>query len=217
MKLTLIPREERFFDLFVEAAANVLGAARLLDAMLRSYDDVERRIAEIAEAERRGNEIEREVRDRVDATFVPPFDRSDVRALMRAIDAVLDSIEETADTFLRYDIASPTAAAVEGAAIIVRQCEGLHAALGRLPARSSAGSASTGSSPRPWTGQPTRPTSSNGSPSGTPDRPADRLRRPIRLEEPRAPGARQRGEGVAPEGMAEREQMRRPGRGAPRL
>ena len=38
MRLRLIPREERFFDLFAEDAANVLGAARLFEAMLRSYD-----------------------------------------------------------------------------------------------------------------------------------------------------------------------------------
>ena len=38
MRLRLIPREERFFDLFVDDAANVLGGARLLEAMLRSYD-----------------------------------------------------------------------------------------------------------------------------------------------------------------------------------
>ena len=30
----LIPREERFFDLFVEDAANVLDGARQLEAML---------------------------------------------------------------------------------------------------------------------------------------------------------------------------------------
>ena len=42
MRLRIIPREERFFDLFVEDAANVLGAARMLEAMLRSYDDVPR-------------------------------------------------------------------------------------------------------------------------------------------------------------------------------
>lgn len=133
MKLTLIPPEERFLDLFVEAAANVLGAARLLDAMLRSYDDLDRRVEEIVDAERRGNDIEREIRTRVDAAFVPPFDRSDVRGLSRTLDGVLDAIEEAADAFVRYAIESPSAAAVEAAAIVVRQCEQLHAALGRLP------------------------------------------------------------------------------------
>ena len=43
VRLRLIPREERFFDLFVEDAANVLGGARLLEAMLRTYDEPEAR------------------------------------------------------------------------------------------------------------------------------------------------------------------------------
>ena len=61
MRLRLIPREERFFDLFVEDAANVLGAARLLEAMLRSYDQIERRAGEIRDAEHRGDEISHEI------------------------------------------------------------------------------------------------------------------------------------------------------------
>ena len=48
--MRLIPREERFFDLFVEDAANVLGAARLLEAMLKNYDAIERRAGELRDA-----------------------------------------------------------------------------------------------------------------------------------------------------------------------
>ncbi len=47
MRLRIIPREERFFDLFVADGANVLSAARLLEAMLRGYDDIEARAAAI--------------------------------------------------------------------------------------------------------------------------------------------------------------------------
>jgi predicted phosphate transport protein (TIGR00153 family) len=130
--LRLIPREERFFDLFVEDAANVLGGSRLLEAMLRSYDDTERRAKEIRDAEHRGDEISHDIGRRLEATFVTPFDREDIHGLISALDDVLDDIEETADTFVLYRIAAPTAVAVELAAIIVRQCEQLHEALSHL-------------------------------------------------------------------------------------
>jgi uncharacterized protein len=133
MKLRLIPKEERFFDLFVEDAANVLGAARLLDAMVRSYDEIERRAAEIREAEERGDGIGREIRERIDATFVPPFDRTDVLSLVRSLGDILDGIEEAADTFVLYRIETPTAAAVDLVAILVRQCEQVHEAMTWLP------------------------------------------------------------------------------------
>ena len=61
MRIRLIPREERFFDMFVEDAANVLGAARQLEAMLRTYDDVEQRAKELFAMEHRGDEISHDI------------------------------------------------------------------------------------------------------------------------------------------------------------
>ena len=132
MRLRLIPREERFFDLFVEDAANVLGAARLLEAFVRTYDAVERRAGEIRDAEHRGDEISHDIGRRLESTFVTPFDREEIHGLIRALDDVLDYIEGVADTFVLYHIDAPTPVAVEQAAIVVRQCEQLHEALSHL-------------------------------------------------------------------------------------
>jgi hypothetical protein len=132
VRLRLIPREERFFDLFVDDAANVLGAARLLEAMLRTYDQLERRGGEIRDSEHRGDEISHDIGRRLESTFVTPFDREEIHALISALDDVLDHIEEVADTFILYRIDAPTSVAVQQAAIIVRQCEQLHEALGHL-------------------------------------------------------------------------------------
>ncbi len=132
VRLRLIPREERFFDLYVEDAVNVLGAARLLEAMLRSWDEIERRAGEIRDAEHRGDEITHGIGQKLESTFVTPFDREDMHALISALDDVLDGIEETADTFLLYKIEAPSAAAVELATLIVKQCEQIHEALSHL-------------------------------------------------------------------------------------
>ncbi len=132
MRLRLIPREERFYDLFVEDAANVLGAARLLEAMLRSYDQLERRAGEIRDAEHRGDEISHDIGRRLETTFVTPFDREEIHGLISGLDDVLDYIEEVADTFVLYRIDAPRSTAIEQAAIIVRQCEQLHEALSHL-------------------------------------------------------------------------------------
>jgi predicted phosphate transport protein (TIGR00153 family) len=132
VRLRLIPREERFFDLFAEDAANVLGAARLFEAMLRSYDAPEERAREIREAEHRGDEISHDIGHRLEATFVTPFDREDIHALISALDDVLDYVEEAADTFILYRIEAPTAVAVQQATIIVKQCEQLQEALSNL-------------------------------------------------------------------------------------
>ena len=132
LRLRLIPRDERFFDLFVEDAANVLSGARLLEAMLRTYDQPEARAAEIRATEHRGDEISHDIGHRLEATFVTPFDREDIHALISGLDDVLDDIEEAADMFVLYRIEAPTEIAVQQAAIIVKQAEQLHEALAHL-------------------------------------------------------------------------------------
>jgi predicted phosphate transport protein (TIGR00153 family) len=132
MGLRLIPREERFFDMFVEDAANVLAAARELEAMLRSYDDIEARAARLREMEHHGDELSHAIGRKLDTTFVTPFDREDIHGLISSLDDVLDMVEEVGDTFILYRIAAPTPTAIQQAGIIVRQCEQLHEALSKL-------------------------------------------------------------------------------------
>jgi predicted phosphate transport protein (TIGR00153 family) len=128
----LIPREERFFDLFVEDAANVLDGARQLEAMLRSYDNVDKSAKRIRETEHRGDEISHDIGRRLEATFVTPFDREEIHALIAGLDDILDLIEEVADTFVLYRIETPTKTSVKQASLIVQACETLHQALSHL-------------------------------------------------------------------------------------
>src|SRR6266496_4792016 len=120
MRLRLIPREERFFDMFVEDAANVLKGARVLEAMLRTYDHPERDAKELFAIEHAGDDISHAIGKRLNTTFVTPFDREDIHALISALDDVLDLIEEAADTFILYHIERPTPEAIEQAGIIVK-------------------------------------------------------------------------------------------------
>ena len=132
-ELRLIPREERFFDLFVEDAANVLGAARLFEAMLRTYDDA--RAAGPARSATPSTAATRSATRSAAGSSrrsSRPFDREDIHALISALDDVIDFIEESADTFILYRIEAPTAVAVQQASIIVKQCEQLHEALSNL-------------------------------------------------------------------------------------
>ncbi len=132
MPIQLFPREERFFDLFVEDAANVLAAARRLEEMLRVYDDLERRAKELFAMEHHGDELSHSIGRRLNTTFVTPFDREDIHGLISGLDDILDLIEEVADTFILYNIGAPTPASIEQAAIIVKQCEQIHEALTKL-------------------------------------------------------------------------------------
>jgi predicted phosphate transport protein (TIGR00153 family) len=132
MRLPLIPREEKFFDLFLDDAQNVLAGARLLEQFFRNYDERERLASQLRDTEHAGDQISHEIGHKLEKTFVTPFDREDIHALISRLDDIIDFIEEVADTCILYGIDKPAPVAVQQAEIIVRQCEQLTAALGKL-------------------------------------------------------------------------------------
>jgi len=132
MRIPLIPREHKFFDMFVEDARNVLSAARLLEQFFRNYDERERIASQLLDAEHAGDQLSHEIGHRLESTFVTPFDREDIHGLISRLDDILDLIEEVADTCILYNIEAPTETAHAQAEIITRQCEQLAEALTKL-------------------------------------------------------------------------------------
>ena len=132
MRLPFIPREEKFFELFVEDANNMLVGARLLEEMFRSYDQRERIANQLRDLERKGDGISHDIGQKLEKTFVTPFDREDIHQLISRLDDVLDFIEEVADTCILYKIDEPSEPALAQAVIIVKQCEEIVRALEKL-------------------------------------------------------------------------------------
>jgi predicted phosphate transport protein (TIGR00153 family) len=132
VRLPLIPREEKFFDMFVEDASNVLTAARTLESFFDSYADRERIAAQLRDLEHRGDQISHEIGHKLESTFVTPFDREDIQELISRLDDVLDLIEEVADTCILYRIEEPTDVARRQAEIVTKQCVQIGDALQHL-------------------------------------------------------------------------------------
>jgi predicted phosphate transport protein (TIGR00153 family) len=103
----LIPRDEKFFDLFVEDGENLLEAARKLEQMVTSYDRLDERVAEIQVLEKKGDAIDDELVARLQRSFITPFDREDIHELVVHLDDVVDGIPATAETFTIYGIRQP--------------------------------------------------------------------------------------------------------------
>jgi len=128
----LIPRDERFQELFEEDARLLLEASRKLEEMIGVYDRLEERVAEIRVLEHRGDEIDTEVEVRLDRAFITPFDREDIHDLMSRLDDVLDGIQEVAETFVIYDVKTPSDDARRLAAILAAQANQLVEAVAKL-------------------------------------------------------------------------------------
>ena len=99
-RVPFIPREEKFFDLFEQGARNIVEAAQVLKQLIDTGESIEQRAAEIKELEHKGDTITHEVIARLNRTFVTPFDREDISALVKSLDDVMDFIDATAGTML---------------------------------------------------------------------------------------------------------------------
>ena len=128
----LIPRDVKFFDLFVKDGENLLEAARKLEAMVTSYDRLDERIAEIQALEKRGDHIDDELMARLEKSFVTPFDREDIHALVNYLDDVVDGIQAAAETFVIYGITRPTEEARQMVGILTGEAVQLLEALTKL-------------------------------------------------------------------------------------
>jgi uncharacterized protein len=131
-RLSLLPRDRTFFDLFVEAGTNTLRTARLLDQMMASWPDDEELGRAIFTAEHEGDRITHEIVKRLNSTFVTPMDREDIYALATQIDDIVDYTEEAADLLGLYQIEAPMAQAQELTKVLVGACEQLASGLEHL-------------------------------------------------------------------------------------
>jgi predicted phosphate transport protein (TIGR00153 family) len=127
-----LPKEETFFDLFTQAAENILIAAQRLVELLDDYHDVERKAEAIKSLEDAGDEITHTIIDRLNRTFVTPLDREDIFALAKQLDDVLDWIEASSARLAVYKIPHTTPEARELGRIILAVCQALVEAVGEL-------------------------------------------------------------------------------------
>jgi predicted phosphate transport protein (TIGR00153 family) len=120
VKIPLIPREHKFFDLFEESAKNISVAARALKEMLDTWQFIDSRVAEITEMEHRGDTITHEIISVLHRTFVTPFDREDIALLAHTMDDIIDFIHAAADSMFIYKISGASQRAKELADVIVQ-------------------------------------------------------------------------------------------------
>ncbi|HYH93046.1 MAG TPA: DUF47 family protein [Candidatus Saccharimonadales bacterium] len=132
MTFRLLPKDVRFFELFVADGENLQAAANALEAMVESFDRLDERVAEIQVLEKRGDAIDREVSQKLEDAFITPFDREDIHELVARLDDVVDGIQAVAETFVIYDVAQPTEESRQLTRILAAQASQLVQALRKL-------------------------------------------------------------------------------------
>ena len=104
----LMPRDERFFELFARHSHTVVAGAEALRQMLEGGEGVPQQYRVIMEREQEADFITRDVLIAVRRTFITPFDRGDIQDLMTSMDNTIDQMQKTAKAVMLFNIRSFT-------------------------------------------------------------------------------------------------------------
>jgi predicted phosphate transport protein (TIGR00153 family) len=100
----LMPKEERFFDLFASHSQTLIAGAEALRGLLQGGDNVERFCKVIVDRENEADDITREVLKAVRRTFITPFDRGDIQELISRMDDAIDQMNKTAKVITLFEV-----------------------------------------------------------------------------------------------------------------
>ena len=111
--MRLIPREEKFFDLFEELARKIEEGGNLFMEMLENYSTSDPKFGKLKEIEHEADIITHNTYEKMHKTFLTPLDREDIYQLVNRMDSILDMIEASAIRMSLYKVKAPRQAIID--------------------------------------------------------------------------------------------------------
>lgn len=131
--MRFLPREEKFFELFLEQVKLISQAAELLYQAVKSGNSHLPAAAEtIKTLEGRADEVLHEIFQRLNQTFITPLDPEDIHLLSTRLDDVIDGLEDLAYRIVAYRIEPIPPPIVEGCREVVNCVASLQRAFAAL-------------------------------------------------------------------------------------
>jgi len=130
----LMPREDRFFSLFNRHAQTLVDGAEALNTLLHGTAPVATAARRVMDFENQADAITRDVLVLTRRSFITPFDRSDIKELITALDDAIDQMQKTAKAILLFEVDAFEAHMAEMGDIIVETAKLSVEAVGLLGA-----------------------------------------------------------------------------------
>ncbi len=100
----IFPKNENFFEHFQQSASNILEAVKYLETTMQNGKITEETLKKIEEFEHTGDRITHDTIERLNKTFITPFDREDIHQLVSSLDDIMDFIYSGTEALYLYKI-----------------------------------------------------------------------------------------------------------------
>ena len=128
----LLPRDTVFYDLFEGMSRHVVRSAEDLRQLAQNFPDITQHIQRIREEEHAADELAHQALDRLDRTFITPFDREDIHALVGELDDIIDTVDALAKRFPLFHIKQMEPVFLQQTEVLVAAAVKLDEAVNRL-------------------------------------------------------------------------------------
>ena len=128
----LLPKDTVFFDLFEGLAKHAVGAAENLQALARQFPDISGPLQRIREEEHAADGLAHTALERLDRTFITPFDREDIHTLVGELDDIIDTIDALAKRFPLFHVTHMEPVFVQQADLLVEATKVVAEAVAKL-------------------------------------------------------------------------------------
>ncbi len=115
----LLPREDKFFDLFEKQSRILVAGAEALEKLLAGGEDLEQHCQRIVDLEEEADEVTRQVMLAVRKSFITPFDRGDIKDLIQSMDDAIDMMHKVVKTVRLFEQTSFEPRMKEMGAVVV--------------------------------------------------------------------------------------------------
>ena len=130
--INLLPKDTVFFDLFEGLARHAVSSAEHLRQMVKGFPNIESHLQRIREEEHAADQLAHTALDRLDRTFITPFDREDIHELVGGLDDIIDGIDALAKRFPLFHVTSIEPTFGQQADVLVQATVAVSEAVHRL-------------------------------------------------------------------------------------
>src|SRR5947208_2824658 len=128
----LLPKDTVFYDLFENISDRVVASATHLHKLVQDFPRIDASIQMIRNEEHEADNLCHAALDRLDRTFITPFDREDIHTLVGNLDDIIDAIDALVKRMPLFHVKAIPAIFVKQTEVLAAATESVRVAVYRL-------------------------------------------------------------------------------------